>query len=69
MDYALGIAAEADVVILTLGGKYGWGTTSTVGEGIDSSDIGLPGKQEDFAKAAMGVTTKSGAVNTAMLRM
>lgn len=59
MDYALGIAAEADVVILTLGGKYGWGTTSTVGEGIDSSDIGLPGKQEDFAKAVYELHKKT----------
>lgn len=38
------------MVILTLGGKNGWGITSTVGEGIDATDIGLPGHQEEFAR-------------------
>ena len=46
---ALALAADADVVILTLGGKNGWGATSTVGEGLDATDIDLPGKQEEFA--------------------
>jgi beta-glucosidase len=49
-DEALACAAESDVVILTLGGKNGWGITSTVGEGIDATDIGLPGHQEEFAR-------------------
>jgi beta-glucosidase len=49
-DEALACAAESDVVILTLGGKNGWGITSTVGEGIDATSIGLPGRQEDFAR-------------------
>ena len=47
---ALRIAAEADIVLLTLGGKNGWGITSTVGEGVDSTTIDLPGKQEKFAR-------------------
>ncbi|MHC1770611.1 MAG: glycoside hydrolase family 3 N-terminal domain-containing protein [Flexilinea sp.] len=59
MDYALRVAAGADVVILTLGGKNGWGTTSTVGEGIDSTNIGLPGKQEEFAKAVYLLNKKT----------
>ena len=50
-DHALTVAADADVVILTLGGKNGWGLTSTVGEGVDGTKIGLPGEQERFARA------------------
>jgi beta-glucosidase len=49
-EEALACAAEGDVVILTLGGKNGWGITSTVGEGIDATYIGLPGHQEEFAR-------------------
>jgi beta-glucosidase len=33
-----------------LGGQNGWGVVSTNGEGIDNSNIGLPGKQEQFAR-------------------
>ncbi len=50
IDEAINAAAEADVVIMTLGGKNGWGITSTVGEGVDSTDIDLPGMQEEFAR-------------------
>ncbi|MDE7199192.1 MAG: glycoside hydrolase family 3 C-terminal domain-containing protein, partial [Lachnospiraceae bacterium] len=50
MEEALRAAADADAVILTLGGKNGWGITSTVGEGVDSTDIDLPGRQEEFAR-------------------
>ena len=56
---AITAAKDADLVILTLGGKYGWGNSCTVGEGIDSDDIGLSGIQEDFAReiAALGKPT------------
>jgi len=47
---ALAVAKSADVVILTLGGKYGSGNNSTIGEALDSTDIGLPGVQEEFAR-------------------
>jgi len=47
-EKALATAAEADVVILTLGGKHGWGLSCTTGEGIDSTDINLPECQESF---------------------
>lgn len=50
VEEAVNAAADADVVLLTLGGKNGWGVTSTVGEGVDSTDIGLPGRQEEFAR-------------------
>jgi len=51
MREALNAAADADAIVLTLGGKNGWGATSTVGEGVDSTDIDLPGRQEEFARA------------------
>ncbi len=47
-EAALQVAKEADIVILTLGGKFGWGTTCTTGEGIDSASINLPECQEKF---------------------
>jgi beta-glucosidase len=49
-DAAIAAAKAADVVILTLGGKYGWGSSCTSGEGIDTSNVGLPGVQEELAK-------------------
>lgn len=58
MEHALETAAQADIVILTLGGKNGWGVTSTVGEGIDSTDIDLPGRQEEFARAVYALGKK-----------
>ena len=42
-------AENADIVILTGGGKYGWGSNCTIGEGIDTDRIGLPGVQEELA--------------------
>jgi len=48
---AVKAAKEADAVIMTLGGKYGWGANCTIGEGLDRDDIGLTGIQEELAKA------------------
>lgn len=45
---ALEIAKDADLVLLTLGGKWGSGSICTMGEGIDTMDIGLPECQEAF---------------------
>lgn len=45
---ALEIAQDADLVLLTLGGKWGSGSICTMGEGIDTMDIGLPQCQEAF---------------------
>lgn len=56
-DIAVEQATNADVVVLTLGGKYGWGRNCTIGEGIDCDDIGLPGIQEEFAKAVIETGT------------
>lgn len=47
-DDALTIAKEADLVILTLGGKWSNSSISTMGEGVDSVDINLPKCQEEF---------------------
>lgn len=55
-EEAIRTAEWADVVILTAGGKYGWGTSCTTGEGIDCDRIGLPGVQEELALAV----TKTG---------
>ncbi len=45
---AQALAKAADVVVVTVGGKYGWGGSCTIGEGIDSDRIGLPGIQEEL---------------------
>lgn len=42
------IAEWADVLIVTSGGKYGWGTSCTTGEGIDCDKIGLTGVQKEL---------------------
>lgn len=59
MEEALRAAADADVILLTLGGKNGWGDTSTAGEGVDSTDIDLPGRQEEFARKVYGLHKKT----------
>ncbi|MFF2347671.1 glycoside hydrolase family 3 N-terminal domain-containing protein [Pseudarthrobacter sp. NPDC058119] len=56
-DAAITAATDADVVLLTLGGKYGWGSSCTSGEGIDTDDIGLPGVQEELAKRILETGT------------
>lgn len=43
-------AENADIVIMTGGGKYGWGSNCTIGEGIDTDRIGLSGVQEELAE-------------------
>ncbi|MCD7746163.1 MAG: glycoside hydrolase family 3 C-terminal domain-containing protein [Lachnospiraceae bacterium] len=45
---ALEAAKAADLVIVTLGGRYGWTTGCTTGEGIDSMNINFPRCQELF---------------------
>ena len=52
---AIAIAKQADIVILAIGGKNGWGGACTIGEGIDSQNIGLPGVQENLALEIMNV--------------
>lgn len=45
---ALEAAKNADLVIVTLGGKHGTSSIASMGEGIDSSEINLPPCQEEF---------------------
>ncbi len=52
---AVKAAEKSDYVILTLGGKNGWGWHSTTGEGIDSTSTDLPGMQETLMRAVYEV--------------
>lgn len=51
-EEALKLVEEADVVILTLGGKHGTCSMSSMGEGVDASNINLPKGQDAFIKKA-----------------
>lgn len=51
-EAALNNVKEADIVVLTLGGKNGSGSIATMGEGVDSTDIGLPPCQDAFIREA-----------------
>ena len=51
-DEALEIARRADVVILTLGGKYGTCSIASMGEGVDGAYINLPACQDAFIHRA-----------------
>lgn len=62
-DEALAVAAQADVAILTLGGKYGWGMFCTTGEGIDATNIGLPECQESFIRKLAALKKPTVAVH------
>ena len=48
---AVELAKKSDLVIVTVGGKNGWGAHCTIGEAFDSSDISLPGNQELLLEA------------------
>ena len=49
---ALEIVKQADVVILTLGGKNGSDSIATMAEGVDGTDINLPACQDAFIREA-----------------
>ena len=50
---AMKLIAEADLAILTLGGKHGTSSIASMGEGVDATEINLPVGQEQFiCKAA-----------------
>lgn len=51
-EEALAAIQQADVAILTLGGKHGSTSVATMGEGVDGTDIGLPECQENFIQKA-----------------
>lgn len=45
---AVALAARADLVLLTLGGKHGTSSIASMGEGIDATSINLPACQEQL---------------------
>lgn len=47
---AFAAAKDADVVILTLGGKHGTCSMASMGEGVDTSNINLPACQDAFIR-------------------
>lgn len=51
-EEALRAVKEADVVILTLGGKHGTCSMASMGEGVDASNINLPPCQDEFVRKA-----------------
>lgn len=52
-EEALELARAADVVLLTLGGKYGTCSIASMGEGVDGANINLPPCQEAFIREAV----------------
>lgn len=57
IEAAAAAAGQADLAILVLGGKCGWASGSTSGEGIDTSTLELPGVQLDLLKAVYATGT------------
>ena len=58
-EEALEIAKQADIVILTLGGKYGTRRTATMAEGVDATNINLPTIQDQFLSELAGLGKKT----------
>lgn len=56
-DEALALVREADIAILTLGGKHGTCSMASMGEGVDASNINLPPGQDEFIKRAAALGT------------
>lgn len=51
-EEALKLAEDADLIVLTLGGKHGSCSVASMGEGVDATDINLPECQDAFIKRA-----------------
>lgn len=51
-EEAIDLVRKADLVILTLGGKHGTCSMSSMGEGVDGSNINLPKGQDMFIQEA-----------------
>ena len=49
-EEALAAVKDADVVILTLGGKHGTCSMASMGEGVDAGNINLPACQDAFIR-------------------
>lgn len=56
-EQALKAVQDADIAILTLGGKHGTCSMASMGEGVDASGINLPPCQDEFIKKAAELHT------------
>ncbi|MCM1262843.1 MAG: glycoside hydrolase family 3 C-terminal domain-containing protein [Butyrivibrio sp.] len=56
-EEALKLVEEADIAILTLGGKHGTCSMASMGEGVDAGDINLPFCQDEFIRMASKLGT------------
>lgn len=56
-EKALEIAKDSDLVLYICGGKNGSSDGCTMGENVDTSNIGLPGVQEELAKELLKTGT------------
>lgn len=61
---AIQAAKDADVVLLTVGGKNGWGPHCTSGEGMDTAYFGLPGNQDRLIEAVGAVNSNFVVIHT-----
>ncbi|MDR2750889.1 MAG: glycoside hydrolase family 3 C-terminal domain-containing protein [Clostridiales bacterium] len=61
---ALKATQDADIALLAVGGKNGWASSCTSGEGIDSANIGLSGVQEALVLEVAKVCSKTIVVHT-----
>ncbi|WP_049986157.1 glycoside hydrolase family 3 C-terminal domain-containing protein [Halobellus rufus] len=61
VDEAVGVAADADVVVACLGGRSGIDverdSSGTAGEGLDRATLGLPGRQYELLDAIASTAT------------
>lgn len=53
-EEALQAVKEADITILTIGGKHGTCSMASMGEGVDASNINIPPCQDAFIRKAAG---------------
>lgn len=63
-DAAVAAASQADVVVLTVGSKCGWGPMTNNGEGTDNSHIGLPAAQGELVRRVAAAAKKVVIVHT-----
>ncbi|MDR2305410.1 MAG: glycoside hydrolase family 3 C-terminal domain-containing protein [Treponema sp.] len=63
-EKAIETARKANVVIMAIGGKNGWNHTCTSGEGIDTSNINLPGIQAILIQRIYAVNSSIIIVHT-----
>jgi len=63
-DAAVKAASEADLVILTVGSKCGWGSYVNHAEGFDTRTYGLPAAQNELVSRVLNVAKKSVIVHT-----